>query len=679
MAIGWHPYPMVRLLLPLSAGLWCGSHTLHRPPFLLLVALLLVLSATGVKRLKPRTTSVLNGGWWLWLFLLGWVMQAWTDPLRDPANWSGWPGIKGSVIGFQGELLDVASSGDKWRMTVRVDSLAPVQEGAFFPVKGKVLLYAGKQEPGEKPLPGLRMSFTGKAAQIRPAMDPKGFDWQWYQRVRGVSHQVYTDSTDWKSSTVGATWRYPVARLRAHWETVFDRYLEDPLSAQVAKALVLGSRSDLDDALNEAYQASGSVHVLAVSGLHVGLVAAILMGVLGLFFRHRKLMPLKALFAVPLVWGYVFLTGAADSALRAGVLFSVILLGKVLSRQAESLNLLATAVTVLLIFDPWLIHHAGFLLSVFAVAGILFFHPLLYRAWFPGKGIPNFFWNLACVTVAAQAATVMLSLFFFHRFPVYFLISGLFVVPVSSVLLTSGLSLVLVDSCFPILSFLPATILQWSCSIMNGLVLWISGLPVATINDLWPMAFWAVLFPIVLAWGLHAWIKREKLSFVRAALLLSLGLAVQAGFILEKRSRDEWFVLRRTGEGTRLLISQGDDLLAWDPLSSEVEVGKRIWEGWGQVWELPAKADFRYGLAQKKGEVLRLGKDSLSWGSGVKGNFHLGLPGVPPSQTEVVSSMVLLLPELGWRERRHWEEWAKDKGLSVLDLRESGYLLRPLN
>lgn len=678
MAVGWHPFPMVRLLLPFSAGVWCGTYGVPHPPFLLLVSLLIVFWTVGGLRMGPKATSLLNAGWWIWLFLVGWSLPVGTDPLRHPAHWSRWPGISGSEAEFRGELVDIASSGDKWRMILRVDSLAPVPGGPFFPVKGKVLVYAGKRKAEEDPLPGLGISFSGKAGAIRPPMDPKGFDWQWYQRVRGVSHQVYTDSSGWRSVPESKSWRYAVASLRAHWEKVFDKYLEDPLSAQVAKALVLGSRSDLDDALNEAYQASGSVHVLAVSGLHVGLVAAILMWLLGLFLRHRKLLPVKALFAVPLVWGYVFLTGAADSALRAGVLFSVILLGKVLSRQAESMNLLATAVMVLLLFDPWLIHHAGFLLSVFAVAGILFFHPLLYRAWFPGKGIPDFFWNLACVTVAAQAATLMLSLFYFHRFPVYFLLSGLFVVPVSSLLLASGLALVLVDTALPILAWLPAGILKWSCTIMNGLVVGIAGLPGATLDELWPRAFWAILLPVVLGLSLLAWRRRASAFVVSAALSLAAGLALHAGILLHERDQDEWYVLRRSGEDSRLLVNQGENRLAWDPTSQATEAVTTNWSGWGKVWELPSQADFRYGLVRKKGQLLHLGQDSLSWGAEVKGNFHWGVPGILPGSLVVNASTVMLPPELGWKERRKWKAWAEERGLSVLDLRDAGFVRMPL-
>ena len=669
---------MVRILLPLAAGIWWGTYSLDRPPFLIGLLLLAVLGTAGWFRLEKRVAAAVNGGWWVWLFLVGWALPVGSDPLRHPENWSAWPDVMSSEIGFSGELLDLADSGEKWRMVVRVDSLAPSLESPYAPVTGKLLLYAAKRAGDPEPLPGLRVLFSGRPLAIRPALDPKGFDWRWYQRVRGVSHQIYADSTEWRSSGQAVSWRYPVAYLRAHWEKVFDRYLQDPLSAQVAKALVLGSRSDLDDALNEAYQASGSVHVLAVSGLHVGLVAGILMWGLGLLLRRRKLLPIKALIAVSLVWGYVFLTGAADSALRAGVLFSVILLGKVLSRQAESLNLLATAVIILLLYDPWLIHHAGFLLSVFAVAGILYFHPLLYRAWFPGKGIPDFFWNLACVTLAAQATTLMLSLFYFHRFPVYFLLSGLFVVPVSSVLLASGLALVLVDAVLPMLAFLPAEILKWSCTAMNALVVWIAGLPVATLNDLWPLGFWTLLLPLIMGWAFHGWTKRTGRSLVTAAGLLAFGLAVQTVFVIKERHLEEWIILRRSGESTRLLVRQGDDLLSWDPLAPGAEVASTIWSGWGKVWELPSETDFRFGSVRKQNDLLYLGSDSLSWGPVVKGNFHLGLPGIPPATLEAQTATVLLIPELGWKERRNWKGWAEERSLSVKDLRETGFQSWPL-
>lgn len=677
MAIGWHPFPMVRTLLAFAAGVWWGTYANDAPPFALLVFLLTTLGVAAIFRTGKWGSATLNLLWVFWLFLSGWSLAWGTDPLRHPENWTQWPDVTGQKCSFQGVLKEVVPSGEKWRMTVRVDSLAEETE-SFSAVRGDVLLYAASRHGRAEPLPGQRIVFSGKPLRILPPMDPLGFDWQWYQRVRGVSHQVFADSVSWMLSGQGHGWDFAVSSLRDRWERVLESHLEDPLSAQVAKALVLGSRSELDDALNEAYQASGSVHVLAVSGLHVGLVAGIVMGLLGLILRRRSLLPVRAVVAVPLVWGYVLLTGAADSALRAGVLFSVILLGKVLSRHAESMNLLAAAVLILLLYDPWLIHHAGFLLSVFAVAGIIYFHPLLYKSWFPGKGLPDFFWNLASVTLAAQAATLMLSLFYFHRFPVYFLLSGLFVVPVSSVLLVAGLALILCDALVPVLAFVPAVILQWSCTLMNALVIGIADLPSATLNGLWPEGFWTILLPVVLGWTLHALVRREGASFIPAAWLLSAGLAWQAYTHVDERGRQEWLLVRRSGESTRLLVRQGKDLLAWAPIDSTSGTTQCLWEGWGKVWELPRDADFRFGRISKSEGLLVLGEDTLSWGGSVRGEYHLGLPGVRPESLERTGTTLLLIPEMGWKDRRHWKEWAESNGLAVSDLRETGYFRRPL-
>lgn len=304
-------------------------------------------------------------------------------------------------------------------------------------------------------------------------------------------------------------------------QRVFERYIPNERSRAIALALVLGVKDNLDDDTLRAYSATGAMHVLAVSGLHVGIIYMLLLwlikrGGLG----KRQFRWYVAIFSILILWCYALLTGLSPSVLRAVTMFSFFALSRAMFRRSNIYNTLAASALALLLYNPYLIMSVGFQLSYLAVLGIVYIQPKLYALWETKYWLFDKVWAITCVSISAQIATGPLSVLYFHQFPNYFLISNLFIIPSAFGILIAGLAL-LAFSFVPLL----ATGLGWLLSgfiwLVNVVVDWVSA---------WPGSLAEGLFTDILdTWALYALIITIALFFVRKKLYY---LKVGVGFAL---------------------------------------------------------------------------------------------------------------------------------------------------
>lgn len=668
---------MVRLVIPLLAGIGAGAWMDFAPGIPLLLILAAGAFMTGLVRPFPWQNAVFGTIWLSFAFLAGWALVWHSDPLRQSDHWLRSHHQPHTETRWEAVVRQSDQTRTGVRLTLRLQRWQPNPGDPWQSVSGDLLLYIPGDNNSASPMAGDRLRFEGCPAPIPPSSDPAGFDWRLYQRIRGVTHQLFVYDPHIDHLPPDAfSWPRFWETTRSGYARVLDQYLPAPESRQLARAIILGDRELLGDALNEAYQASGAVHVLAVSGLHVGLVAGLVMGLLGWFSRARRTLVIRTLVALTLVWAYVGLTGASDSAVRAGVLFTIILGGRCLSRHADPVNLLAAAVCFLVIYHPWILFHVGFQLSVAAVAGILLFQPLIERSWYPGHRGLAFFWSLFAVTLAAQWTTVLLSLYHFHRFPTYFILSGLFVVPLASLFLTTGVVTLTAQSLIPPLAILSGWMLDKQAILMNSLVTGIAGLPGATWDDLYPAAHWILGVPVLAGLLMYGWKWRSSSSLTAAAAILALCTAVEAVIRYGSDQRQAWMLIRPFGENTRLLSVFDGHRVAFDLQEGTGVPRRQHWAGWGPVWLVPSATDIEAGPLSKRGERCRLGKDWVSWGGGPPGHFHVCLPGrvLPPERPD--STTWLLAADLSAREKRHIIRRLPPE--RTFDLRSQGIWVRPL-
>ncbi|HYH16752.1 MAG TPA: ComEC/Rec2 family competence protein, partial [Flavisolibacter sp.] len=236
--------------------------------------------------------------------------------------------------------------------------------------------------------------------------------------------------------------------------------------AGLAEALLIGYKDDLDKNLVQAYSNTGVVHVIAISGLHLGIIYWILL-LLTHPLKQRSLQWLRFLIVITGLWSFSLLAGAQPSVLRSAVMFTCLAFSTVIDRKGSMYNTLALSAFVLLCINPYWLWDVGFQLSYLAVLSILlFFKPIYNWCYFPNKLVDSI-WKLAAVSLAAQILTLPISVFHFHQFPLLFLISNLVAVPLSSLILIGALILCAV-------SFIPSIAIKCG-QLLHYLIQWMNG------------------------------------------------------------------------------------------------------------------------------------------------------------------------------------------------------------
>lgn len=264
--------------------------------------------------------------------------------------------------------------------------------------------------------------------------------------------------------------------LRAHSEALRRRLLQrmqdGPLrGGGVAEALALGWKGGIDRDTRAHYRNAGLAHMLAVSGLHVGLLAAMVGGLFWWTGRERRGRVVRGAMQLVAVWLFALITGLAPSTLRAALMFSMFIVNDMVARHVVPLNLLALAAIVMLVVDPLLIYDVGWQLSFSAVAGIILAQPAI-------QALRTTVGQAAALSVAATLATLPVVVATFHRLPLYFVVANVIVVPAAGVIL--GLSLLYM--------LLPCAVTAWPLSLLlrgvDTLTAWVGRLPYAVVDDI---------------------------------------------------------------------------------------------------------------------------------------------------------------------------------------------------
>lgn len=358
--------------------------------------------------------------------------------------------------------------------------LEVINENESFISKGNLLAYID-DSLGSGFMYGDELIIRTEPKKVSPPMNPGQFNYKQYLEFHSIFHQVYLNhQNSYVLNRNSGNWLRKVAeKLRSNLLTQLKANGMDDKEFAVVSALLLGQREFLDQDTVKAYSNAGAMHVLAVSGLHVGILYLVLNSLLLLIFRKKR--KLIAIVLLTILWFYALLTGFSPSVLRATTMFSFVIIGVAVNKNSSIYNTLAASAFVLLILNPFLIMQVGFQLSYCAVLGIVYFQPKIY-AWFYFKNkIFDYVWQISAVSIAAQLATFPLGLLYFHQFPTYFLISNLVVIPSAFLILGVGL-LAISFSFVPIVSGFFAVLLNFIVWCLNEFVFSIEMLPLGLVT-----------------------------------------------------------------------------------------------------------------------------------------------------------------------------------------------------
>ncbi len=331
--------------------------------------------------------------------------------------------------------------------------------------------------------------------------------------------------TSLKSPDRYTQFQYPPAiELRESMLHVFSGHGIEGNEYGVLASLTLGDRVGVDKQLVKDYAASGVIHILSVSGLHVGIVFIGFNFLLSFLDRNKKFSVLKLILLLLLIWFYTLLTGLSAPACRAATMLSFVILGKAKAKSISTTNILVASAFFLLCIDPFMLFQIGFQLSYAAVFGIVYLHPKI-KGWYDSNyWLMRQVWLIVSISIAAQLFTFPLSVFYFHQFPNYFLLANLLVIPLSSFIIYVAVLLLMVFW-IPYFSDAVAWILNGSVQVLNNIVTTVHTMPYAITKSIYVTIIDVVLlYFLMLAateWLMHA--KSKYLFGLLSALILLTG------------------------------------------------------------------------------------------------------------------------------------------------------------
>ena len=525
--IKWAPLIFVRFTFFLICGILFHIHTdidfSRAPWFLAAPALLYVLLYVVFRKTTSvAARSLLGLAAMLCTFLFGIAL---TQLRTEKFDQNHLLHTEAEATHYRGKISSfVTQKPNSYKAEIELSHI--LADGKWLPGEAKIMATIAKDSASAILRYGDVLVIKGQPQEVNPPANPKEFDYREFLSYKGIYHQQYLRSGGYAvmERKAGNSFLTLAFSIRNHFDDVLRRYIPGRQEYALAKALVLGITDELDNALRSAYSAAGVMHVLAVSGLHVGIIYAVLELFLRQLGKGRKGKNTAAIISLSFIWIYAFVTGFSPSVLRAVVMFSFFSIGKLLDRQHASYNVLAISAFGLLCYDPYLIKSVGFQLSYLAVLGIVYLQPRLQNLLEPESRIWQWVWTLSTVSIAAQLATTPLSLYHFHQLPVYFLFTNLLIIPLSTIVLYSGL-LVLLASLVPVLAVWAGLATNGLIWFMNQIIFYFRQLPAGFASGLDINAEEVVLLYLMLVL-LMAFFEARKLKYFVAATACVLVFSV---------------------------------------------------------------------------------------------------------------------------------------------------------
>lgn len=521
------PFPLVRLLIPFVCGIVLAGAS-DVSGVLLIVLALTGLAGMAVTHFLLRKSSVyypVNGAViFVFLIAAGMLMREYHEYEFD-AN-------KGMVEPEVPVMVRIVSDPEPRENNVRciAEVTAVLVDSVWSPCQAKTMLYLRRSIVSEQLAYGDELLVMSGVNYPTPPLNPDEFDYAHWLNRKGIAFVCFAKDEWEKKGHSEPSWIKACAlRLRNYF---CERMVEAGLSGQVlavSEALLLGQSSEIDPQLLASYSASGTLHVLSVSGMHVALVFVVLLKLLAPLEKKKNGKWFSFAIQFFVIWFYAFMTGMSPSVLRSVTMLSVIIAGRMINRKSHLLNTLAASAIILLIADPMLCEDAGFLLSYCAVAGIVIVQPMIESWWTPQSRILKPLWSLISVTIAAQIFTFPLGLYFFQQFPTWFVLTNLIIIPLSTICLYAGL-LFLALSWWKWLAALFAVVFGFLISLLNTSVSCTEFLPAAVIQTSgWTVAEIILLYALIAGILFAFSTKGKRAFFAVAGCLLVLIVSVAAG------------------------------------------------------------------------------------------------------------------------------------------------------
>ena len=390
---------------------------------------------------------------------------------------------------------------------------------------GHAIIYLQKDSSVRLLLLGDRILVDAEFKSPDGVQNPQGFDYARYLRRQGILATAYVPTGKWQKSKTLPVFsmlhplKYVYRLAGASRNYLLNIYRTSGIMGDefaVLAALTLGFTDELQPDLLKSYSATGAMHILSVSGLHVGIVYAVILFLLGFMNKKKWQRVMRVMLIILFLWAYAFITGLSPAVLRATLMFSFVTVATGMGWKSKIYNNIFASAFLLLLFNPNLIFDIGFQLSYSAVLSIVFFQPQISTWFVTTNKLLKKSWDLVAVSLAAQLGTAPFVLYYFHQFPNFFLLTNLVAIPLSTIIIYLAIALLII-SFVPYLSVAIAFLLKWSLWLLNYLIVGIQNLPwsISTVS----MDFRQLIFAFIAIAFLSAYFFRKNYTVLTAGLV----------------------------------------------------------------------------------------------------------------------------------------------------------------
>lgn len=406
---------------------------------------------------------------------------------------------------------------------------------------GKILLNFKKDCFAEEPKIGSKITLHTTLIQHKDPLNPNQFDYGKYLETKSIMAQTYIKAGQFKINSLEKDLFYFADCLRTRLITNLEKANFRTTELNIFAALLLGQQQDISQDVVRDYQLAGAIHILSVSGLHVGFLVFLIGLVIKLLPKNKWANKVRLFATLLLLWAFAFIAGLSPSVVRSVTMFSFVALGLYLNRTTNMFHVLSVSLLVILLFEPAFLFDIGFQLSYLALFFILWLQPILSKTWTPNNRILSYFWDILTVSFAAQIGTFPISVYYFHQFPTLFFVTNLIVIPFLSIIMSLGL-LLLSLSLFDFTPKFLINLVEKSINILNQLIHWVASFDEFVFTGI-PLTAVMVVVMYLLTFSLVFY--TVKPIYNRLRVLISCTVLLQLCYLYSKwhtKYEKEWII-----------------------------------------------------------------------------------------------------------------------------------------
>lgn len=541
----WSQYPLLRPFLPYLSGIifaLLSDFQLLIPIYWLIIpSCLLLFSAFWLFRfINYRYRWVFGVLGSIFFFFLGLILAADNKEINHPGHFSKKAQKDQVMIAQVCEFPQIKEKSLK--LIVQIQGV--LAGNVFSRTTGHALAYLAKDSSSFTIEYGDRILLKNKFEKVRGTGNPYEFDYKKYLEYRNIYHRAFFSAKEWRRiSAEKKSWAsciiYYSGKARQRMMEIFEQKGLSGREYAVASALILGYTDHLDPETMSDFAGTGAMHILSVSGLHVGIIFIVMGFILSFLDKNRAGRVIKSFLLLIFIWFYALITGLSPPVLRAAIMISILIIGRAIRKDTGIYNSLIFSAFILLLINPFHIANVGFQLTFLAVGGIAFVNPYISKLWAPVvwprlktknkiklrvKKILSLLvdnsWSIISVSIAAQLMTFPIGLYYFHQFPLCFLITNLIVIPLSTLIIYLG---VLILCIYP-LPLLPIYLTKAFAVLikgMNHVIHTLEQLPYSSIQGISVTGFETIMLYVIILF-LILYLFEKKLYLLKFLLIASI-------------------------------------------------------------------------------------------------------------------------------------------------------------